>query len=238
MASNASVIQRVFTSGTEKALVLRGDEYYKPTNLGTNWTRLRIGLSYAITADGINNLNNVAFFVGMCVRDRPYTINTGNAVGWITAAVSGGGSFTYTANSGNPYFTNGSFQAVSRVNTVLTTNSFGSSNIFVPTITGSALTRRAVNILDITKTSATTTTLVMHNSVAAHMGLELTNGDMYNALEQIAGTPVLRGTAMQVSGSNPLTYAESPPGLDSVNVYWPKWSFPLEIYDIAVYQVI
>jgi len=240
MASNASIIQRVFTVGKEKALVLRGDEYYKPTGLGTNWTRLRIGLTYAFAGDIPNNLNNVAFFIGMCVHNRPYTINTGHCVGWVAPSLGSGGgaALTYNANSGNPYYSSSGFNAVSRINTVLLTSATGGSNIFVPTITGSALTRRAVSILDITKTNATTTTLVMYQSVLAHMSLELTDGDMYNAIEQIGTTPVLRDSSMQASGINALLYTEVAPGLDSVNIYWPKWSFPMEIYNIAVYQVI
>ena len=236
---STSILSRTFTTSPGTCLQLRGNEFTQPIAIAQRWTRLRIGIFASLTTEAANtnSIYNASLAMGFCTTGRPYTSDTANFFGWFSGSTGAGGTATYAANSGNPYFSGTTFAGGSKINQTLLTAGAGSATWMLPTTLGSSLNRRGILFADITKGSPNYS-VTAYSTVAAHMALDLTLQDFYNGMEQVATTPSVAGSALNASTAQATAFSETLSTLlTSVNIYWNRWRFPLEIYALAVYQV-
>lgn len=236
MSTQSSIITRAFSFGTTQPILLRGNEWTQPYTIGQRWVKLRVGFLCGIRdTGGANNLPGSCIIAGVCSDGKSYHKNPAAFCGWAWPNQNGG-TLTYNANSGNPYYsTGGNFYSIIRTGTTNQTATVGSTTFYMPIITD-ANPRRGLWIIDLTK-SATTWTIGGYMNALAHCSLDLGMTDLYDALEQYAATPVVRGTSLsafpfQSAG----TYSELTYGvLNTATFWWNRWVYPLEIYGVAVY---
>jgi len=77
----ASIGVRSFNLIEDKYLTLANEEYVRTLAIGSNWTRLRLGMLAALTPDGVADLQGVQCIWGLCAgigaipsaRPRPPT---------------------------------------------------------------------------------------------------------------------------------------------------------------------
>lgn len=127
----STIYQETFATGTDKALVLSNEEAGRALEIGSDWTRIRIGCLIAIEPVGTANITNgqVRFGLSSAAGDH---FGSQAADHWYGYAAGGlgdnytGGTWTYTAGGGYPYFesqegimcsiVNGAFYGVSALN--------------------------------------------------------------------------------------------------------------------------
>jgi hypothetical protein len=227
--------QRVFFSGTKLLLRQEACEFTRPLAIGNNWTLLRVAIMCAVNGatNGTSNLNQ-QWMLGLCSGSNGYAQKyTDHFVGWGNIAGSG---LSYTANSGNPYYTAGSARAVRKVALTTTTASIGAVNTNFASTEGT-LARKSMLIVDITKGTTTfAVTAYSTNTAAMAISPDLSIKEFLEAL-QTAGNPTVQGNAMTASTTQSLTGTESAGNLDTFNFYSEGLVNPLEIYAMAVYRM-
>ena len=238
MTSNSNIIQRLFGVSYSTALQLCGNEYVKPLAVNEHWTKLRLGMLVTISDIGAVALPSCQLIAGFCSNSRSYYYTNAAFAGWSVGRASLTGDMTYAANSGNPYYVTTSFDAVIRVGASNNSTTVGSPNQYFP-ISTSGNPRCGLFIIDVTK-GTTSFSIGGYTGAIAHMSLNLGASDLFTALEQVATTPVVRGTSLSafpVQNAN-LPYNEQTNGyLNCIDIYWNRLVYPLEIYGIAVYEV-
>lgn len=236
MTSNSTIYQRSFGAYYDTALRLGGNEFTQPIAVGEHWTKLRVGLLLTFPFYGAMNMPQAQFTVGMCNTGKSYMSANSAFVGWCWGRANSGTDYTYTENSGNPFYTGGGFDGIVRVGTTNSTATVGSPTIRAP-ISTQANPHRGVWIYEVTKGTSTFGTGGYAGGLA-HMSMDFGMNDLYNALEQASITPVLRDTSMVSLGAQQLAYAEQTYGyLNCVNVWWNRMAYPIEIYGLAVYVI-
>jgi hypothetical protein len=231
-----AVIDTHFISGANRPfLTLGSEEYARPLSIGTNWNQLRIILLCAIRADGTNNIANGGIVLGLCSGLSPYgASNTGHFAGVCFGTIGTPlVTYTYNANSGNPYYSAGYPQFLVRVNGV---NTIGVQSSSVNPAYASTNVRfiRSCLYISITKGSPNFT----FNFQVSNSGLMATDIS-YTGLIEIAEALTLNGSGTGL-GSSAVAAAvnEAANGyLDTLNIYWPRSGTPLELYGIAVARI-
>jgi len=256
------IYSKNFASGAQQYLVLNGNSYARTLSIGTNWSRLRIGLLCNLQAP-INNsaldIRTPALCIGVCkgigndVSVKAPTQCFGWA--WTNTPDNTTNALTYAAGSGgNSYWSmpgSNVYCYFKYENGAVTRSNVGSVDRYVPTNNPAGTARRGILINDISKTARVSGSIYQGVTcgAVAHMSLDLTENDLFKALEEgcIAtaspGTPVIQGTGLVgqplgYGAGNPLTFNETTyGGLDTVFVYWNHTTMPLCLYEIAVYLV-
>lgn len=240
MPANSSIIQRVFTlGGTDEAILLRGNEYTKPLALTERWTKVRLGFLWGIHGNGTSDIQNCSLNFGLC-SNAPGKTWSGASSFFIGGSISSyptttnGGTLTYNANSGLPFYSTTTNYVYNRLNAVIGAFSYSMTSR-IATVNNAP--RRSLHLLDITKGSPNYT--VAHISAAAiNCNFNMGMNDLYDACEQINAAPVIQGTAMTVGTPTSVAFSEtSTTYLNCLNIYWNRWTFPVEIYGIAVYML-
>lgn len=229
----------------DRYLSLAGEEYLRKLSIGNNWSVLRIGAMWAVTPDGTNNLATCALQLGVCTADATFANTAGfsaasttNYIGELLSDSGGAGSpgtLTYTANSGNPYFTSTFAGAIRRVATTTTNNVPASTSHIIPSNTGSTQ-RRGLMYIDITKGSPNYTTKPYFTTAAQGGSRDFSYAHFLSGLET-SGTPVCDAVTLTTATAATIACSESAGNFDTVSVWWNRASFPLHLYALAVRRV-
>jgi len=236
----ATIGSRLFNLVVDKYLTLANEEWARTLAIGTDWTKLRIGVLLAVTPDGTNNLAGSALVLGVCSgKTNPYgAASTTNFVGAAMHGITPGGTtgtFTYVAGSGNPYFTSIGSWPASRVATDVISGAATATTFLLTANTGSTQ-RRSPLYVDIQKGSPNYT-LTRWTPLASQALFQ--TGDC-SAAEFLAGlempTPTWANTNL-TSSNGTVAASETPGALDTVDLFWNKTALPLEVYALAAYRM-
>jgi hypothetical protein len=229
------ISSRIFVAGgTKKLMTLQNEEHVR--YIGSDWLGLRIGILCALTDNAGGNVSG-RLGIGVCsgqMNPLGNPTNTTNFTGFRNLSPA---TWTYTANSGDPYFTTGSFYALNRVGNSDTTAGIGGTNVnMVTTAPGNGgLQRRSMIIVDLNRTNGAANSFY---TSTAQFNADYSVGDFLMAMEYstINQTPVFRGITMSAGSQQTIGMSFVPGALDSVDVHWSGASQALEIYGMAVYR--
>ena len=236
----ATIGSRLFNLVADKYGTLANEEFARTLAIGTDWNKIRLGLLLAVPLDGTNNLPGTALMLGVCSgKTNPYgAASTTNFVGAALHGSTGGvttGTLTYSAGSGNPYFSSGGFWPAVRVGVDLTSGT-GVAAAFVLTSNAGSTQRRSPLYVDIQKGSPNYT--ITRWAPSTGQG-QFQSGDCSSA-EFLASlelpTPTWLGINL-TSSAGTVAASETPGALDTVDVFWNKSAFPLEVYALAAYRM-
>lgn len=241
-----------FATGTQNYLNLGVDSYSRCLSIGTQWTRIRVGIlcSVSTVQETTYPLRTTQFCLGVCNGIGSdvgvYRARNAHAVSHRYAPYIGsvGGTWTYNAGTaGNSYFSTTEFYGIKVENGNYSGGTSGSQTAYFPTSTtlNSAIPRRGIYIADISKSAMVSGNLSRYGATGAvaHMSLDLTTEDLFSGIQQYTAAPVIRGTALQQATAGiSLTFNETTYGmLDTVFVYWGTYAVPFQLYEIAVWRV-
>jgi hypothetical protein len=229
------ISSRIFVAGgTKKLITLQNEEHVR--YIGSDWLGLRIGILCALTDNAGGNVVG-RLGIGACSgQTNPLgnPTNTTNFIGFRNLSPT---TWTYTANSGDPYFTSGTFYGLNRAGNTDTTAGVGSTNVnIVTTAPGNGgLQRRSLIIVDLNRTTGNINSFY---TSTAQFNADYTVGDLLMAVENnaINNTPVFRGTTMSAGTQQNIGMSPVPGAFDSVDVHWSGTAQALEIYGMAVYR--
>jgi len=239
MSSFSSIVTQTYLDTSSRALLLRGNEYLKPINISERWTRIRIGLLISMTPDSTNSLLQGMLAIGLCTST---TENWGSATSRFLGATVGnypsgsgvGSNWTFNSSPPNSFLSNSTQYCLSKIGTTFNPFSFNYT-LRLPILDVNP--RRGILILDITKGSPNYT-IQMFTGIAANMALSYGMTDLYSALEQVAAAPSIGGNQFTSNSATGVPFSETTSvRLTTLNLYWNRWSFPLQISGIATYIV-
>ena len=227
----AQIGQRVFATGPQEYISLKNDEYIRQMPISNAWTRIRIGVLWAI--DGSVSIPGAYFAIGLCTY--PYGLFSWNCPAWVGMILTDfvlAYTMTYTAGAAPYYSTQGkpAFRTGSAVVTPGTNGPY-----YVPSNTGTPQ-RRGIYILEVIKGTSGTYSVNSYGSLtAAQAALDWSYANVLEACSQFSA-PTVGGTALTVGAStaNNLAAYETTGIFDSVCVSWSKLNYALEIYGLAV----
>lgn len=241
MPFDAAIIQRDFTSIYDKALVLGGCSYLRPLTYGNGWSRIRLGALVGATPNGVANISDMAFTLGLCAgQTNPGSANLpANAFGAsLIGSYSVGATrlLTYTANTGFPYFSPTAGTIYRRQGTTTINSAALSASFLLPLAYTGTQKRRFPVIVDITRTlggSGLATVTVYGVTTGALAQLDYRPDDLQSALDQV-GTPTVRNTALVAATAiSTVPIGDEFGGLDTFELFWSNSTFPLEIYALG-----
>ncbi len=231
----SNIGSRVFNLVSDKYLSLANEEFVRTLSIGSSWTKLRLGMLMALTPDEPNNLSGVLATLGMCSgKTNPFgAATTTNFLGTLFGSSAAGNTLTYVANTGNPYYWSGR-AAVKRVGATVT---LGTANAVeshrFATNTG-ALQRRSLHFVEITKGSPNYT-VIYWSAPATGLSKDFTPAHLLDGLEQ-SGSIAVNGETFGAGTSIALAFDETAGALDSVDLYWNRAAFPIEVHALAAYR--
>jgi hypothetical protein len=246
-----------FSAGAQQCLQLNANSYARTLAIGTNWTRLRIGMlcNLASPINSALNIRTGSLSMGVChgIGGDVCVQSPAHCFGRGVTTTPDNVSTGITYNAGPPsYWAMGSGTTYSYFkyeNGGVTRSNVDSVNWNLPT--NAAPLRRGILILDISKTARVSGTIYMgmNCGAAAHMSLDITSSDLYKVLEQgvatttLGGLPNIQGTVLDgqpigYGAGNPLAFNETTyGGLDTVFVFWNMYTIPFNLYELAVFYV-
>lgn len=237
----AIVNSRTFIlDGQRPYITLAREEYMRPLSFGNNWTCLRLALLVAVQPSGTSNILNTGLFLGICSGSSA-GVGAPSTTNFVGADISGNNdvvyTWTYNAGGGNPYFTATNPSTLSKVDTTYNISGVGSFTWAHPAA-GLGLARKGLVLVHIIKgspnfrvsISAISAALVVSDYTFSQMFEYL---DAYNTPGLNDGYSYLNGVALSYStGTPPCSEADGP--LDTLDIYWPSTTHPLELYALAV----
>lgn len=229
-----AIAYRTFAEGSKPYLTLAGEELVRPLGVGSNWTTLRIVVQCGVTQNGTSNITGVNLAFGLCSGTaRPY--GSGNCLnGLYPLFTASTDTYAYTTNGGYSFYYSSATNCAKVVNGVATTG--GGATATLP-LAGS---RRGVFIMTFSKGSPNFGCSIAY--VGSGSGVQYQyDQTMRHAVEWCdttsTGSPsiTLNDLTTNLTGNtNTLAFNESAGPLDTLNLYWNKSQFPLEIYGIFV----
>ncbi len=236
---------RAFNLIEDKYLTLGNEEYLRPLSIGNNWSKLRLGLMLALPPNGTSNLTGCSLVVGVCSAASPFNTTGGyaaastrNFVGVDVATDGSGGAalgtLSYNAGSGNPYYSTTYSGARRRVGTTDTFVAATTLTHAVAQNTGT-LQRRTLLYVEIAKGSPNYTVKYYAANGTLAM-LDFAERDLLDGLEQ-AGTPVVNTQTMFASSAMAVACDETAGVFDTVNLFWNRTTYPLEVYALAAFRM-
>lgn len=228
----AVIYTKTFGDGVKPYITLGGEEIVRSLGIGSNWSVLKIGLLAGVTPNGTSNLTDVTFRVGLC-SGTASTLASGSCLsGFGYQLGNAPTTATYNANSGYPYFS-GQAYAFAFQNTVLTTGTGAQSNN-IPIISAN---KTAFGVV-ITKGSPNYTATVHYLSSAAlqaNKNFRFDNFADYMDASSATSGMYIENTLIGLSQSgHAMAFAETFGALDTLDIYWNKAPYVMEIYAIGV----
>jgi hypothetical protein len=246
----AYYVQRQFADGLKSGIALTFAEISRSFIFGSKWRQLRIGINFAW--DDYNTGQSIfgaRFAFGVQSGNVGYLYLNGNGsstvatnyVGVTPLANNGlwnSNTITYTANSGNPYFSNASERGVylTKVGNTLTTSAIGSNGI--PTIpnTYGSVQRRVPIVLNVTKNVGSTTLKIENQTAAA--STNCSTSDFIEIVSSIANVTGAGFGPLTVGPAGTLTSAvESNGPYDTFGLSWGTNNVMMEIYEMVVIRL-
>lgn len=216
----------------QRAFVLGGNKKYASLvnnelirYIGSDWLTLRVGILCAMGTDGTNNLTNTTLALGVCSGNtNPVGTNPTTAFSGMRGIIQAN-NFTYTANSGNPYFNMGLMYGLRRVNNTDTTAGIGNTTAYFATNTGS-VQRRSLFFIDLARSGSVISFATNTGQLAQDFDFE----DFLEALEY-PSNPVAQNSNLFAASSQSINVGDANGPLDHVDLCWKNaLNVPLEIY--------
>lgn len=245
------IASKNFATGTQNYLNLGVDTYCRGLSIGTQWTRIRIGIlcSLSTVQDTTYPIRGalLCLGVGNGINSNIGVYKPQHCHGWgqyYPFTNGTGTTWSYNAGTaGNSYFSATQFSGFKSEAGTVTNAIAGSFTSYIPSNStlGGAIPRRGLYVLDIAKSALLSGNILRYGATgaAAHMSLDITSDDLIVALQQYTTTPVVQGTAIsQATAASSMTFNETLyGGLDTVFVYWGTFAVPFQLYEIAVWRV-
>lgn len=226
----ATIGERIFVlGGSKKYVSLANEEIVR--YIGTDWTSIRIGLLVALNTDGTNNISG-RLGIGVCAGDTNPLMNptsTDLFVGHRT--LSGSSTWTYNANSGNPYFSQSAFYGLRREGTTDTTAGVGNTTHYITTVDGGSIQRRSLIFLDLDKSGTTQP----FSNATTQFGIDLDYAALVEGLEYPSTSLRVQDNLLQAQASQSLGFG-TPESLDHIDIAWSGVDQALEIYALGVWR--
>ena len=103
----ATIVQQTFNSVSKEGLSLGHEEWVRPMLFGNAWTKLRIGMLFAIT-DAPGGIASANLALGVCSGPVGFgSASTTHAVVYTPNNATTGTNYTYNAGAGYPYYNQG-----------------------------------------------------------------------------------------------------------------------------------
>lgn len=232
----ANIGSRTFNLIGDKYLTLANEEFVRTLAIGSDWTRLRLGLLLALSTDGTSDLQGADLVWGLCAgKTNPFgAASTTNFLGMKFGVNVGPDVLTYNANSGNPYFWSGRGQMKKVGVTRSTFNGNGLEFHRIATNTG-ALQRRSAHFVEIAKGSPNFS-VTYWNLPLTGLAKDFTPAHLLEGLEQPASI-IVNGENLGAGTGGTVAFDEGAGALNTVDLYWNKAAFPLEVYALAAYRL-
>lgn len=254
----AEIASRFFpyTGETNKALLLRNEEYIRPLPWGSDWNKMRIGLWFLLpppfyVQNSLPQFHNPYFTVAITSGPRfgcAAGANCLNAFGvtlpgpQLAASTS---AFQWTNSSGYTYY-NASYQNhFWRTGTTMrSTQEYGIGSLYLPT--SSTVAHRALMLVDLSKTSSGSWFSGMSFTGNQQGFFDSGKTHFLDSMEQPFGVNTstsysidMRTNTYAADNTNFVTFAtpgvtESYGPLNSLNIWWHQSLAALEIYGIVV----
>ena len=173
----ATIITSTFADGAKQGIELANESLGRQFAIGSDWTKIRIGIHFNIVPDGTNSLTStwLAIFGSSASTDhfgsQAMNLGVGSVFGATTTGYGGAG-WTYNAGTGNPFYSIALFDG-KMVNAVQAGSGGSPSSTFLPTDAGSTL-RRGVLSVDLKKSG---TNMQAHGCVSSS-AINGTNGTL------------------------------------------------------------
>lgn len=241
----AIITTQTFSDGTDKALSLENEEWGREMDIGSDWTRIRIGILFNISNVGTSNLASTSLRVGISNAANKHP-GSGTGKLWygalfgINGSSLGGGTFTYNAGGGDPYFSWTPNSRVTQVNTTLSGS--GQSATTIGAIAGGSTNRRSCVFAEIKKVGDTMDVTGVSANSNQNVTLALfRTGMAYNANPFLAQNIVINGVNYSYCGTgnfssraaNAATYGEPV----AIQVGWNKSDpYFLNVFAIEAYR--
>lgn len=251
----SAIGERVFATGAKKCLVIGGEEFVRPLSCGPNWNILRFVFSYAIAPNGTSAITGARWVVGLCAGNnlgRTYnSSNTSNYYGCLInhSDESTGRTLNYQANSGNPYYNQGTDRGYHFTRVGNTTSKTAYATVGgLPTMptTGGTIQRRGVFAIEAHRPTATGTgTAAWSMRMGCTMSAAAAAVDWYDEYMKffigpvgISGDPY-NGNVVWTNLNVPAVAPDEAANgyLDSVSIFWNKSDFPMEIYEMMAIRI-
>lgn len=245
MPYTAAIVERVFTCVPDRVIRLGGASWLRPMGgptLPPNWERIRFGILCAVTPNGTSNISDVLFLLGLTATQTApgsaYSTNNFLGLSVIGSPVTGSARLlTYTAGSGNPYYSCTGGVAFHKVNNTILTNSAASTAMLLPLARTGYYYRRTIVIVDITRSTGgagnTTINVYCNTTAASAQTVDLRPDHLFEALDQ-PDTPVVRGVTLNsVLTTTAVNFSPVCGDVNTFEVFWSSSAFPLEISAIG-----
>jgi hypothetical protein len=227
---SAQIGQRVFATGAQEYISLKRDEYIRLLPIANNWSRIRVGILWAIDASASITATTINF--GLC--SYPYGFTSYQCQNYVGFGLSADSTMALTYNAGAaPYFTS-TFTYFTIRTGFTAAGSTGGSSLTIASNTGTPQ-RRTLTVLDVTKGSASQTISGSHS--AALVVQDWSYQNLMEAVSQFAYPAVVAGNTMTSVLSDSRTVSEITGPLNAVSVSWNKLEYALEVYSIAAFRV-
>jgi hypothetical protein len=218
----ATIISRTVSAVVDKRIVLSNGQFARKLSIGSNWTRLRLGIRFGMTDLGVAPTGTPRFAAGFCsgLSNLFGDATTDNWVG----IISNTATWAYAAAD---HYGSVVFGAAKRVGSTLTVGSNAAGSVSIGAVSASTGVQRALFFVDITKGSPNYTVQAF---TAGGTPPDSTIAQFLAQLE--SSTPSLSGYTWNTSTT--IAADESTGGFDSINVSWDRSSFNAEISDVGV----
>jgi len=243
-----TVVQRVYGQVPNKAIQLAGANWVRPLYVGTNWSRIRIGMLCTILNPSLTTITNCPLYMGLCSgKNNPVGFDrTDSFIGaCLTGTANSTCTLTYAAGATTNYYTGAAPTACRKYENIWTTSAAGTAIVIAslgPQTVGGpvsafARARRTPIILDITRGDSgggLLSTISMWSTVAATAAFDYTPADLLDGVHQ-TGAPIIAGQTLSVglNAINTLYISDMMGCLDSICIYWSRAAFPLEIHAVG-----
>lgn len=220
--------QRIFVlGGTKQYCSLLNNELIR--YVGTDWTSLRIGMAVALETDGTNGIVG-RLGIGVC-SGNTNPLGSSNTTLFCGTRTLTPSTWSYNANSGNPYFSTGSQYGLRRVGNTDTTAGISVTNLFIATNTGS-LQRRSLVYVDVSKGGSELPQYTASAQIANDNSFE----NFLEGLEYASSGITIQNVALTASTAQGISFNEAPGPLDHVDIQWTGTAQALEIYAWGVWR--
>lgn len=235
-----------FDDGADKYLELSNEEWGRAIAILGDWNKLRVGMMCAIVPDGTNNLLGAQMRFGMSTSKSDH-LGSLSANLWygITFASNGitllGGTLTYNAASGFPWFEANLVGCVRSLDSVLS-GVEAAGDYAIPATTGSTLRRWPV-VVEFEK-SGTNLIVVgwgVNNPGAPFTETDFTLNEFIEMFSSNPLQPAIAGNNLAGMSSNTFADHTTNAGIHgqtvAVHIGWNKVSTPLRVYAVGVSRI-
>jgi len=242
----AIIFEETFSDGSDKGLVLSNEEWGRALQIGSDWTRIRMGMLVAMEPDGVNNLSGAQFRFGFSTAANDH-LGSLAAKLWYGAVLNGGsstinylgGSYTYTANSNNSYYATVNLPRVRALNGTLSGSS-NSGTYYIPTLNNNK--RRAPICVQLKKSGTTMIVSPRCPPSGAGSPVDFTLADLLATMEDptddaVSTTLLCRGIGLTGSWTSFADYPDHAAAYGEIvapHIGWNKTVAKLHVYAVVV----